>query len=61
MSLPERARCKVSRFEKGQSMAEYAIIVAAIAITVYAAYQFMASNPIYNLVVTTIGGWLSGA
>ncbi len=34
----------IIRFERGQDMAEYALIVASIAIVVYAVYQIMGQS-----------------
>ena len=39
-----KARERVARFQRGQDMTEYALIVAAIAIVVFAAYEIMGQS-----------------
>ena len=44
MDLIRKMYVKGSEFARGQTMAEYALILAAIAVIVYASYQTMGTN-----------------
>jgi Flp pilus assembly pilin Flp len=47
---------KVSEYQKGQTMAEYALILAAVAVVVFAGYQTMGTT--ITTLLTTIDGKL---
>lgn len=44
MDLLRRLYVKADRFARGQTMAEYALILAAVAVVVYAGYQTMGTT-----------------
>lgn len=44
MELLRRTYVKSDRFAGGQTMAEYALILAAVAVVVYAGYQLMGTT-----------------
>jgi Flp pilus assembly pilin Flp len=54
-----KTREVVRRVAKGQTMTEYALILAAIAIVVYLAYKLMGND--INSLVSTINGYLTGS
>lgn len=54
MDLIRKLYVKADGFARGQTMAEYALIVAAIAVVVYAGYQ-TTGNTISTLVVNVDG------
>ncbi len=54
-----KTREAVRRVAKGQTMTEYALILAAIAIVVFIAYQTMGKD--INSLVNTIDSYLSGS
>jgi Flp pilus assembly pilin Flp len=47
---------KVREYQSGQTMAEYALILAAVAVVVYAGYQTMGAT--ITTLVTTVDGKL---
>jgi len=47
---------KVREYQPGQTMAEYALIMAAVAVVVYVAYQAMGTT--MTTLVTTVDGQL---
>jgi Flp pilus assembly pilin Flp len=44
MDLVKKAYVKANEFARGQTMAEYALILAAVAIVVYIGYQLMGTT-----------------
>lgn len=56
MEALTRIFVKVREYRPGQTMAEYALIMAAVAVVAFAAYQSMGST--ITTVVTTIDGKL---
>ena len=44
MDLLRKLYVKADRFARGQTMAEYALILAAVAVVVYAGYQTMGTT-----------------
>ena len=44
MDLIRKLYAKADAFARGQTMAEYALILAAVAVLVYAGYQTMGSS-----------------
>jgi len=44
MDLIRKLYVKADEFARGQTMAEYALILAAVAVIVYAAYQTMGTD-----------------
>jgi len=44
MDLTRKLYVKADAFARGQTMAEYALILAAVAVLVYAGYQTMGSS-----------------
>ena len=44
MDLIRKLYVKADEFARGQTMAEYALILAAVAVIVYGAYQTMGSH-----------------
>jgi Flp pilus assembly pilin Flp len=44
MDLVKKAYVKANEFARGQTMAEYALILAAVAIVVYIGYQLMGTS-----------------
>ncbi len=47
---------KAEQFARGQTMTEYALILAAVAVVVYAGYQTMGTT--INTLLTTVDGKL---
>ena len=47
---------KASEFQKGQTMAEYALIMAAVAVVVFVGYQTMGTT--ITTLLTTVDGKL---
>jgi Flp pilus assembly pilin Flp len=56
METLTRIFVKVREYQSGQTMAEYALIMAAVAVVVYVAYQAMGTT--ITTLVTTIDGQL---
>jgi len=54
MSTITRAYVKVREYQRGQTMAEYALIMAAVAVVVFAGYQTMGTT-ITSLLSTVDG------
>jgi Flp pilus assembly pilin Flp len=44
MNLVRKAYVKANEVARGQTMAEYALILAAVAVVVYAGYQLMGTT-----------------
>jgi len=44
MDLIRKLYVKADEFARGQTMAEYALILAAVAVVVYAGYQLMGTD-----------------
>ena len=44
MDLVKKIYVRADEFARGQTMAEYALILAAVAVVVYAGYQLMGST-----------------
>jgi Flp pilus assembly pilin Flp len=44
MDLMRKMYVKVSEYRRGQTMTEYALILAAVAVVVYAGYKTMGSD-----------------
>ncbi|MFZ0681172.1 Flp family type IVb pilin [Candidatus Binatus sp.] len=56
MDLIRRLYVKADGYARGQTMAEYALIVAAIAVVVYAGYQTTGTT--ISTLVTSVDGQL---
>jgi Flp pilus assembly pilin Flp len=56
MDLIRKLYVKADCFARGQTMAEYALILAAVAVIVYAGYQTMGSK--ITTLLTTVDGQL---
>jgi Flp pilus assembly pilin Flp len=56
MDLIRKLYVKVDGFARGQTMAEYALILAAVAVVVYAGYQTMGTT--ITTLLTTVDGKL---
>lgn len=52
MDAVRRLAVRIREFPRGQTMTEYALILAAVAVIVYVAYQVM-GNTIMTLLSTT--------
>ena len=52
MDLIRKLYVKADEFARGQTMTEYALILAAVAVVVFAAYQTMGTT--INALVTTV-------
>ncbi|HEV2171670.1 MAG TPA: Flp family type IVb pilin [Candidatus Binatus sp.] len=44
MNLVRKAYVRANEFARGQTMAEYALILAAVAVVVFAGYQLMGTT-----------------
>ena len=56
MNFIKKACVKAGRFTRGQTMAEYALIMAAVAVVVYVGYQLMGTT--MTTLLSTIDGKL---
>ena len=56
MDLVKKTYVRVSEFARGQTMAEYALILAAVAIVVYIGYQLMGTT--ITTMLTSVDGQL---
>ena len=56
MDLIRKAYVKADEFARGQTMAEYALILAAVAVVVYLGYQLMGTT--ITTLLTTVDGKL---
>jgi len=56
MDLIRKAYAKVDEFARGQTMAEYALILAAVAVVVYLGYQLMGTT--ITTLLTSVDGKL---
>lgn len=56
MDLIRRAYVKADEFARGQTMAEYALILAAVAVVVYLGYQLMGTT--ITTLLTSVDGKL---
>ena len=56
MDLIRRAYLKADEFARGQTMAEYALILAAVAVVVYLGYQLMGTT--ITTLLTSVDGKL---
>lgn len=56
MALITKWYVRASEFSKGQTMTEYALILSAVAVVVFAGYQTMGSD--ITSLLTTIDGYL---
>ena len=56
MDLIRRVYAKADELARGQTMAEYALILAAVAVVVYIGYQLMGST--ITTLLTTVDGKL---
>jgi Flp pilus assembly pilin Flp len=56
MDLIRKLYVKADGFARGQTMAEYALILAAVAIVVYAGYQIMGTS--ITTLLTSVDGKL---
>ncbi len=54
MDFIRRLHVKTVEFARGQTMTEYALILAAVAVVVYAGYQTMGTT--INSLLTTVDG-----
>jgi Flp pilus assembly pilin Flp len=54
MDLVKKAYVKANEFARGQTMAEYALILAAVAIVVYIGYQLMGTT--ITTMLTSVDG-----
>jgi Flp pilus assembly pilin Flp len=54
MDLTIKAYVKTDRFARGQTMGEYALIMAAVAVVVYLGYQLMGTT--ITTLLSTIDG-----
>ncbi len=56
MDILRKMYVKANEFGRGQTMTEYALILAAVAVVVYAGYQTMGTT--INTLLTTVDGKL---
>ena len=56
MDLIRKLYVKTGEFTRGQTMTEYALILAAVAVVVFAGYQTMGST--INTLLSTVDGQL---
>jgi Flp pilus assembly pilin Flp len=56
MDLIRKAYVKADEFARGQTMAEYALILAAVAVVVYLGYQLMGTT--ITTLLTSVDGKL---
>jgi Flp pilus assembly pilin Flp len=56
MDLIRKMYVKADAFARGQTMAEYALILAAVAVVVYAGYQLMGTT--ITTLLSTVDGKL---
>jgi Flp pilus assembly pilin Flp len=56
MDLVKKAYVRANEFARGQTMAEYALILAAVAIVVYIGYQLMGTT--ITTMLTSVDGQL---
>jgi len=56
MDLAKKAYVRANEFVRGQTMAEYALILAAVAIVVYIGYQLMGTT--ITTMLTSVDGQL---
>ena len=56
MDLIRKLHVKTNELARGQTMTEYALILAAVAVVVYAGYQTMGST--INSLLTNVDGQL---
>ena len=56
MDLIKKAYVKVDGFARGQTMAEYALILAAVAVVVFVGYQLMGTT--ITTLLTSVDGQL---
>jgi Flp pilus assembly pilin Flp len=56
MNFITKAFVKAQNWHKGQTMTEYALIMAAVAVVVYAGYQTMGTH--ITTLLTTVDGQL---
>jgi Flp pilus assembly pilin Flp len=54
MDMVKRAYVRATEFARGQTMAEYALILAAVAIVVYIGYQLMGTT--ITTLLTSVDG-----
>ena len=56
MDLIRKLYVKADEFARGQTMTEYALIMAAVAVVVYAGYQLMGTN--VSSLLSTVDNYL---